>query len=233
MDSPPETQTVTAGAAVAAASGGAVTVTIAGNFWLTWSEVALEHARAANEARARAVAAPDGSSEMGEAFHDELKAGLVATTSAAFAVDAWYIEVKDRVALPTHVTDAWSKPGARPTRAAYVLETLKAGFALGAAASRWGRELKELYALRDGVVHFRSVAHEPQPHPTGKSNVSRQNVVYSAEAAVAAAELAVDVVSVCLTSARPELTGLKAWCDRAAHVPAMLAEMRERTLGVS
>jgi hypothetical protein len=51
------------------------------------------------------------------------------------------------------------------------METLRAGFNLGSAGSRWGRAIKDLYVLRDHAVRFESVFHEAQPHPAGQSNV--------------------------------------------------------------
>jgi hypothetical protein len=79
---------------------GDVTVRVASNFWIKWTEVALEHAGAAKDARRRAEKADPGSREMSEAFGDELAAGLVTVTSAAFAIDAWYAAIEGMVALP-------------------------------------------------------------------------------------------------------------------------------------
>jgi hypothetical protein len=50
---------------------GEITVKISSNFDIKWFRIAVEHEQAAVEARARAVAAPDGSTEMAEAFDDE------------------------------------------------------------------------------------------------------------------------------------------------------------------
>jgi hypothetical protein len=209
---------------------GDVTVRVASNFWIKWAEIALEHAGAAKDARRRADEASAGSRERSEAFGDELGAGLVAVTSAAFAIDAWYKAIERMVALPPHLIAAWSKCGA-PSRSAKVMETLRAGFNLGSAGSRWGRAIKDLYRLRDHAVHFESVFHEAQPHPTGKSNVSRENVIYSADAAANAADLAVDVVTVCMASPRPMNPDLRKWCGERAHVPSYLAEKRRAELG--
>ena len=210
---------------------GGLTVRIASNFWIKWAEVALEHAGAAKGARQRAIDAEAGSQEMGEAFDDEMKAGLVAITSSAFAIDAWYEAVKGMITLPPHVIAAWSKSGARPSRSARVMETLRAGFKLGPAGSRWGRAIKDLYGLRNDAVHFESEFYESQPHPTGKSNVSMENVIYSADSAVQAADLGVEVVTVCIECPRPENVDLTKWCADAAHVAGYLAEKRRAEVG--
>jgi hypothetical protein len=127
------------------------------------------------------------------------------------------------------VIAAWSKSGA-PSRSAKVMETLRAGFNLGSAGSRWGRAIKDRYRLRDHVVHFESVFPEAQPHPTGKSNVSRENVIYSADAAAKAADLAVEVVTVCIASPRPTNPDLGQWCGDRAHIPGYLAGKRRAEL---
>jgi hypothetical protein len=212
----------------ARATGGVVTAKIASHFWVSWTDVAIEHARMAGKARQRAVEAPDGSPAMGKAFDGELKAALVAITAAAFAVDAWFGAVKPMIPLPPHLLAAWTKSGARPSRAARVSETLNAGFAVGPVAARWGRQLKWLYALRDGAVHHDSLFVEAAPHPSGKSNVSRENAVYTAEASVAAADLALQIVTRCIGSPRPALFDLVKWCgDRVDVREALAAKWRD------
>jgi hypothetical protein len=50
-----------------------VTVKMSSNFDIKWFQIAVEHEQAAIAARAEALAAPDGSSEMAQAFDDELR----------------------------------------------------------------------------------------------------------------------------------------------------------------
>ena len=89
-------------AAAAVASGASVTARIASNFWIKWTEISIEHARLAQEARERALAT--SSEESSGAYDEELKAGLVAVVAAAFAVDAWEIAVRPMVNLPAAAT---------------------------------------------------------------------------------------------------------------------------------
>jgi hypothetical protein len=206
-----------------------LTIRVASNFWVKWAEIALAHGRDAMDGRERAVAAEPGSQAMGEAFDDELQAGLVAVVAAAFAIDAWYIAVRDMAPLSTK-TESGLRASSSPRRA-WVIETLKAGFATGPTGASWGRGISEVYKLRDRAVHHTSDFHETTPHPTGLSNVSRENSTYTAEVAAAAAGLAVEVIATCLANPRSKLPDLVAWCADRAHVGPDLLERRRRALG--
>ncbi len=85
----------------AVASGGTVVAKAAKHLWATWARIAIDQARAARDARERGLAAEPGSPAMGVAFEEEFRAGLQAVTAAAFAIDAWYIAVKDLAPLPS------------------------------------------------------------------------------------------------------------------------------------
>jgi len=202
---------------------GVPTVQLSSSFWMTWFEVAAEHARLAVEARAWAERAPDDGigTVLGAALADEMKAALVAVTASAFTVDAWYIAVRPNV----------PDIGERRSRSAYVVDTLKAGFDLRGAASRWGRQLKKLYRLRDGVAHHTSRFSEGGPHPSGRTNVSAEMATYTAEQAVGSVDLALDVVTHCLTHPRPVHADLVSWCGARVHVVEFFERTRSQNLG--
>jgi hypothetical protein len=113
-------RTVTPEMLVHARSIGTPTVKISSNFDTKWFLIAVEHEQAAIEARARAVAAPDGSSEMGQAFDDELRAAMVVVAAAAFAIDALYDKVNSM--LDPNVRPPFSEDSKRSGR---IVETFK------------------------------------------------------------------------------------------------------------
>ena len=78
-------------------------ITIRSNFDIKRFEVAAKHHRAAEEARARSVAAEDGSTAMSQAFDDELQATMVVVAAAAFALDALYKKLDDLLDPPSAV----------------------------------------------------------------------------------------------------------------------------------
>lgn len=188
-----------------------VSMVIRSNFDMMWFKVAAAHCRAAQEARERAEASADGSPEMAQAFGDELEATMVVVAAAAFAIDALYVKV-DELLDPTERTRARGRVGR-------IVETFKIALTLGKRGARWQESIPELFDLRDELVHFRAEDHPPQPHPTGKSNVSRESSFYSLEKATWAFDLAHEVLTIAYTSPRAEHTELVAWAKSVSHVP--------------
>jgi hypothetical protein len=202
----------------ARAQTGGVRVLMRSNFDIKWFQIAVAHERAALEARERAVAAPDGSTEMAEAFDDELQATMVVVAAAAFAIDALYVKV-DELFDPVVRSRAKGRVGR-------IVETFKIAFELGKPGVEWQKSIPALFDLRDELVHFRGEDHESQPHPSGKSHVSMENSVYTAEKATRAVDLALEVLTVAYTSPRAKHTELVFWAESNAHVRALLEELR-------
>src|SRR4051812_4985764 len=175
-------------------------LSLSSDLWMIWLEIAIEHARATNEARVRVEDAPP-TSALAEALKEELKAALLTMTTSAFAVDAWYGTVRPMIAPRPQLSD-------RAPRSAWILETLKAGFRLEPAASSRGKPTKALFQHRNPAVHHESILGPPQAHPSGRSHVAAENATYTAGAAVAAADFALEVVTTCLETPRPELRDL-------------------------
>jgi hypothetical protein len=209
---------VPVGAGGARASGGGVRALILSNFDTKWFQIAVAHERAARSAREDAIAAPDGSREMGEAFDQEMQAAMVVVAAAAFAIDALYVKVNEML-----------DPAARSYakgRIARIVETFKTAFELNKRTAKWQNDISVLFDLRGELVHFRGEAHESEPHPTGKSNVSRENSVYTVERATWAVDQALEVLTVAYSSPRATHSAIVAWAESAAHVPAWLEELR-------
>lgn len=196
---------------------GTVTIQIKSNFDIKWFRIALDHERAAIDARNRAIAAPEGSREMGEAFDDELKAAMVAIAASAFAIDAMYSTLWDML-------DASARPtfGEGVKRPGRIVETFKVALELGKRGHEWQSSIPALFDQRDELVHFRGRSYEAMMHPTGKSNVSRENLTYTVEATARAIDLALEVLTTAYTSPRRKHAGLVKWSESAAHVPAFL-----------
>jgi hypothetical protein len=108
---------------------------------------------------------------------------------------------------PGHVSESGS--GARVGS----FETLKAALELGDRATSWQARIPALFELRDDLVHFEGRFFEATPHPTGNSNVSQESVVFTAEAATEAVELALEVLTVAYTSPRSYHAELVKWSE--------------------
>jgi hypothetical protein len=200
-----------------------IAVLLTSNFDVKWFQISLEHERAALDARDRAIAAADGSSEMGAAFDDELKAAMVAIAASAFAIDAMYTKLSDML-------DPADRPRASD-RVGFIVETLKAALELGKRGHAWQSSIPGLFEQRDELVHFRGKPYESRMHPTGKSAVSRENVTYTAEAMTSAVDLAFEVLTTAYQSPRKKHAALVEWSQSAAHVPALLENERAAARG--
>jgi hypothetical protein len=189
------------------------------NFDIKWFEIAAKHHRAAEEARNRAEAAKDASNEMALAFDDELQATMVVVAAAAFAIDALYVKLEE-------LLDPSDRTPTTSSRVGRIIETFKIALDLGRRTQEWQRSIKQLFDVRDELVHFRGEDHPTEPHPTGKSHVSRESSFYTVEKATWALDLAYEVLTVAYTSPRAKHEALVAYTKNAAHVPAMFDEMR-------
>lgn len=197
-----------------------LTFSMRANFDIKWFHIGVAHHRAAQEARKRAEAADDRSNEMGLAFDDELQATMVVVASAAFALDALYVKLNDMLAREERCH--------AKRRVGRIIETFKAALDLGKRTAEWQKSIPELFALRNELVHFRGEDHPPQPHPTGKSHVSRESSFYTLEKATWALDLALEVLTVAYTTPRAKHRALVAWSENVAHVPGSLEELRQR-----
>jgi hypothetical protein len=161
---------------------GGISISMRANFDIKWFQIAAAHHRAAQKARRRAEAAEDGSSEMGLAFDDELQATMVVVAASAFAIDALYVKLNELLDPP-------ERTEAKGTRVGRIVETLKIALDLGKRTGEWQRSIPDLFDLRDELVHFRGEDHPTEPHPTGKSHVSRESSFYTVEKATWALDL--------------------------------------------
>jgi hypothetical protein len=163
------------------------TITTRHHAWVTWAEIAIQNEALAKEARARK-----------DAY--EFRPGLVAITSAAFALDALY-GVATRL-IPD--------PGTRGDRGARVVERLKRGVSPGKLAAHWPTLIRHLFDERDEAVHFEEVTMSPMWHPTLESHVDWNVLRWRVEAAEAAVDLLLDV--------------LEAWADHPSKHTAEWSE---------
>jgi hypothetical protein len=189
------------------------------SFDIKWFLIAVEHLRAAEEARGRALAAEDGSTEMAEAFDDETRATMVVVAAAAFAIDALYQKLDEL--LDESLRSRAERLSGR------IVETFKTALDLGKRTAEWQSSIPDLFKLRRELVHFRGELHPSQPHPSGKSHVSREASVYSVERARWAVDLAYEILTVALASPRTKHAAVVAWAESQPDTPKMLERIRQ------
>jgi hypothetical protein len=103
---------------------------------------------------------------------------------------------------------------------------LKIALDLGNRTGEVQQSIRDLFGLRGELVHFRGEDHPPQPHPTGKSHVSRESSLYTVEKATWALGVAHEVLTAAYRSPRAKHAALVAWAKSAEHVPAYLDDLQ-------
>jgi hypothetical protein len=161
--------------------------------WLIWADIAIEQAQFARAARAAIV----GQVAAGQQpdLNTELHPALIAIAGAAASLDGFAKEV-EKTGVPIKTPSIQ-----QPTRAHWIWETLRAGFDVNAKANTWPREIKELFGLRVGGLHPKTVFGQPAHHPV-VPNVSETRAIYTTEAADRAVAIMRDIYKTCRTSVR-------------------------------
>lgn len=184
--------------------------------WVYWLINAVEHAAEATNAASGHMHEVDGEvvrvvgSMTGTLLDDELRAALIAVSGAAHTIDAVYGAVSRFVVIDPTTLAAWRAN--RTPRATQILETMKRGYALGSATSRWASDLAWLFSLRDASVHFQARYRAVVEHHSG-INTAQENVDFSALNAARAVAIASEVVQVAVGEPKPGMPDLKLWAS--------------------
>jgi hypothetical protein len=210
---------------MARAGGHPPSILIYTNLWIVWLDVAFEHRRAAEQARAEGIAASERGKNFGELLGKEMRASMISVSASAHTIDAFYGAVDERTELAAGTRERWKEK--RTKTSGRIIETLKAGCSIGAHAGRWAQDLKWLFDLRNAAVHHRAAPQPPQPHPGGFTDASKEHSDYSMEAAQRATELALDVLTKCLDS--PAAPEVQRWANEMPNVPDALRAMKGST----
>ena len=167
--------------------------------WLIWAHIAIEQAQIARAARATIVRQV-GAAQQPD-LNTELHPALIAIAGAATSLDGFATEVeKTGIRIKTPSVQ-------QPTRAHWIWETLRAGFTVNSKTNSWPRDIKELFRLRVGGLHPKTVSGQPVQHPV-VPGVPAARALYTTEAADAAVALMRDIYKTCRTSVRPAYPAL-------------------------
>jgi hypothetical protein len=133
-------------AAVVARARVSATMASGTELWLVWAYIAIEQAGLAEACRDRIAIDVRGGRQPD--LDLELYPAMVATTAAATSLDGFARLVTD----DCHVQPQAPKVK-EPTRAHWIWEALRAGFAVGSKTNTWPGQLKDLFILRNGQLH--------------------------------------------------------------------------------
>lgn len=198
-----------------------IDVTVTMHIWYHWARVAIEQLSAAHKARQECLAAQGGSkpNEASEAVPREFIASALATTTSAFAVDAFYGAAKDVAQVPQATRDKWKADP--PARHRQILETLKAGSKLGAQTQPLGEEIKLLFKKRGALVHppEQTTAGAPHPAMPAGGHFAIEYTQYTLEVAERSVKAMLDVFTTCIANPKAHI---EKWAnDRKGLVQAL------------
>lgn len=187
--------------------------------WPLWLRVALDHEAVAAAAR-RELSEADGDEKDGkraQLVEDETRAGMVAITAVAFALEAMALSAATRAQLH----DGIGKSASAARRTA---EVLKQCFVIPPARfADWRESIVKIFEARNAAVHPDAGLRDPMPHPALRAAVPRPAHIYRLENTSAAITAALATARLVASSPRPRLgrqfrEGIGGWAGFAEEL---------------
>ena len=188
--------------------------------WDRWLEISANQTLAAEAAHRRlleAVKAEDD--DRSPALEAEFNSALLATATSAFAIDAFYSAVKERVPRHPH-EEAWAKN--RTPREKRIVEVFKLAFALKPEhPEQIGGFLRALFTLRGQAVHPPAKYQPPSYHSDLDAGVEWRFIQFTAAKARAAFDSTSALLRRLLELPKPEHDELQEWIPSAQSLLAV------------
>lgn len=207
-----------------------VSIKIRTHFWLVWAEIAIEHEKAAAQARAAALEHHANRNYVGDATNQESHAALVAVTSAAFSLEAFANALGEKISrsMKREVETSESlrvRDTRGPARHTRILEILKVAFVIRGreGGGEWADELTWLFQARGHAVHYQESWGPTTPHPVGV-NVAPDSVRYSLESARRAVNLILEIYGKCVAAPRESV---RLWIEPFKESVSRLESLRQ------
>jgi hypothetical protein len=206
-----------------ASSTDSLEVQIRAHLFLTWAEIAFAQEAVCNEVRHEAKAAKKVGGNLAPFMDGELRASILAITSAAFCLEAFAFELESLPGAESARQNARSmvekaRQESRKGRVPddkLVLSYLKAGYNLDETATKtWPNDLRALYHTRGDAVHFKAKFHKPKSE-SFYGYGSSVHATFSRTAARRAVNTMVKVLTTCLANPTPASEPLKDWTEAA------------------
>jgi hypothetical protein len=181
-------------ATATAKASASASIEVGTELWLAWADIAIEQADIARVGRA-AIALALRNGEQPE-MNAELHPAMIATAAAATSLDGFATVLKScGVAIAKPAKKGRGSSG----RAQWIWETLRAGFTVSSKTNTWPQEIEDLFKLRDGQLHPRTLFGAPVQHPL-VDGVTQARKMYTTEAADNAVRLMREIYKTCSIS---------------------------------
>ncbi|MFI0374211.1 hypothetical protein ACH35V_40680 [Actinomadura sp. 1N219] len=181
--------------------------------WDHWLDIANESLQQSKSAHTLLIQAIDNNSDnkKSSALEAEFKASLTSMSATAFAMDALYASIKERIPASNHPP---TSQGKKTPRYALVTEMIRRGFRLTNEQSQQLRKiLKELYKFRDWAVHPPGDFRQPILHPDIDAGVEWRFIAYSASNAKKIYDAIMQVLTLLFQRVRPGFDDLEKWAN--------------------
>lgn len=214
----------------------AVTVELSLDTWDHWLAIAKEMVERAEDAHAQLLSAHSAAEETtrASALEEEFRTAMISIAAQAFAVDALYASVKERIPAQPTAVQATSRAGS--PRYARITDTLRRGCKLrNEQVGQIRTCLKELFKYRDWAVHPPADFRQAYLHEDLALGVEWRFIAYSARNARLLFDMVVKLLGLILGSTRDQFTDLQRWAEsgqvRLRHVVGPPAESMPTSTG--
>jgi hypothetical protein len=184
--------------------------------WPYWLDIGIDHAVEALKYRGLLQNAVEGSDEAKASFLEaECKAGMVAISAAAFALDAFYEATRAVLPGMDELVKTWNR--ARTPRHARVSETLRRAFRVnGEEARKLHRLAKDYFRFRGWAVHPPADYRTPLLHDVLEVGVEWRFVAFSATNARTSVGGITKGIAQLLGAPRSHGKEFQSWCESGA-----------------
>lgn len=198
-----------------------------------WLRIACEHLVAAelNNKNVHLALTASNDEQLGLALEKEFATAMQAITAAAFAIDAFYAMVKERIDIQQEVLDAWKKNGT--ARKKQIYEVLRYAFSMGPDSE------KQMWEIIDHIVHFRDLAVHPSAklsapilHPELQKGTEWRFVMYRFQNAKPAVSAVLSLVAQLAPRYKQKYPRLKQYCEDLERSVAPIVEVWEHKYGL-
>jgi len=197
-----------------------------------WLRIAYDHLLAAEECNATIQEAVEKSDDerLAPALEGSFAAGMQAIVASAVGIDALYASVKEHIAIPDDVLQAWAKN--KTARYKQIAETFRLGFQISSDGFKQVRSgLEELFRFRNWAVHPPFEVDAPKPHPDVGKFTEWRFVAFRYDNAHNATGFAISLAAQLLEKPRDKFGELTKHCEGLKQSVHPLVEQWEDKFG--
>lgn len=227
--------------------GSTITPMVGFDIYPAWLRNAMMQARMSQTASVELESVWDGKGSEAQVclLEQELTTAMGSIVAAAAAIDGFYGSVEGR--SPTSLSGDQSKKSNKNARERIILSTFQQRFSLSnEMMKRFRKPIGTIFRFRGLAVHSHGRPEEPIMHPRLQVGMSPKHVIFRAENAVAATDVALKLITYLSTRPSHRYKALRKHCSQAREwleplvldwetdhesleIPLPLVEMAENT----